>query len=305
MTAYTKCIALAAAFGIVAGPAMAAVTATPSTITFNNQVQTVSVSFQHNGQPVSPDAIGNARLLVGKGDHTSDYSRMIRVSKTDQGIRVEPTRNLEVGSYDLVVDTRHGPASIRVYAPLADLKSILDEADGPGGPRLGALREELGLSTRTGRASVSIDLPPVFVLGDTLSLSMEHDANREYIWAINGEVVQRGHGASSFEYTFNQTGDFILTYAERRDGATLASAEAITRVTEPPALPYTVPRGTSPPFEGPAGYAEYRWEVNGEVMGTQRTFSKQFDQAGEYLVTLRASDPERGVYAIRYLTTVE
>ena len=292
---------IACAFLLLAPAAFAEVTANPSTVTFNNHDQSALVSLTHNGQPIPAGSVGKSQFLVD----TSDYSHMIEVTATEGGVRVSPSPQLEVGSYNLVIGTSHGPARILVYAPLADLPSILDSADVPGGPRLRALREELGFTRPTGRATVSIELPYVVRIGEPLTVTMPHDAELEYIWAINGEVVQRGLGESTFQYAFNTPGDYVLSYAERRDGVTVARTEAITRVSEPPALLHFADRGSRLSFEAPEGYAEYHWYVNGEVTGTQRTFTPQFDTAGEYVVSVHAVTPGQSPYMMRYRTIVE
>ena len=292
---------LASGLLLLAQSGMAAVTATPSTVTFTNQEQSAEVSLSHNGQSVGAGTIGGVQFMATG----SNYSHMIAVTAIPAGLRIAPTEFLEVGSYDLAVETSHGTVQVLVYAPLSDLRSILDEADGPGGARRQALREELGFSAETRRATVDIQLPPVYSVGQTLSLEMEHNPAREYIWAINGEIVQRGLGESSFKHTFTQTGDYILSYAEREDGATVARAEAVTRVGEPPALWHPVPRGTAPDFVAPEGYTEYRWYVDGELQGNSRSFSRNFEQPGQHIVTLNAVMPDSPSYMRRYRIVVE
>jgi len=293
--------ALASGLLLLAQAGMAAVTATPSTVTFTNQDQSAEVVLSHNGQSVGAGTIGSVQFLATG----SNYAHMIAVTATPTGLRIAPTERLEVGSYDLIVETSHGPVQVMVYAPLSDLRSILDEADGPGGVRRQALREELGFSARTSRAAVDIQLPPVYTVGQTLSLEMEHHPAREYVWAINGEVLQRGLGESSFQYTFTETGDYILSYAEREGGATVAQAEAATRVGEPPSHWHPVTLGITTEFTAPEGYTEYRWYVDGELMGNSRSFSTRFERVGEHIVTLNATRPDSPPYIRRYRTIVE
>lgn len=292
------CVAL---FSAAAAFPAHAVTAQPDAVTFNNLERGVLVALSHNGERIRPETIGRARLLVGP----HDYSHMIEVTKTPDGIRVAPSDLMEIGSYELVIDTPHGQALIQVYAPLADLESILGGAEGPGGPRRQALREALGFTRQTGRAQVTIALPPVMTVGTPLRLQMPHDPDREYVWAINGEVLQEGRGLSTFHHTFETPGDFVLSYAERVGGVTVAQTESITRVTEPVALPYSVPRRSTPVFEGPEGYERYEWSVDGEIRGTARSFWVRFDRPGEHEVRLRAVNPGEAPHIIRYRVTVE
>lgn len=280
---------LAGALLLSAG-AQAAVTADPERIRFDSQEDTATVQLRANGDPLPASAIRNTRLLASG----HNYMHMLDCQAKDGKVLLKPTRELEAGSYDLVLDTRAGHVTIKIYAPLDKMRSVVDEAATATGISMEQARDKLGLTTTLPRVEVDIDLPPVYYEGQAVRLRMPQDANRTYEWGINGVVLKDGRGANTFTYVFPEPGSYVLSYVEKVDGKVAAAELAETTVVPVPAVAWEARAGQEFVLMGPAGYTAYVWTVDGKEVAKSREFAYTFAQPGHYTVECMATGPTEG-----------
>lgn len=98
-------------------------TATPMTATFTSLKQSVTINLTKDGSPISAmDILGWQFLASGH-----DYKHMLIVEKLDGALRIAPSDTLEVGSYDLNIETTEGAVIVLVLAPLSDLPDVVEK----------------------------------------------------------------------------------------------------------------------------------------------------------------------------------
>lgn len=219
-------LVFALGFNAAAG---AAVTAEPAAVTFNAADQSATVQLRNEGQPVAASAIQGYDLLVG--DHTYEY--MISLEKQDGSVVLKPTKMMEVGSYQLVIRTAHGPVNVTVYSPLAEISSVLDKQAQSLGIPVAELKARLGLAApMRGGEKITFTLAPVYFVGDKLKITTPCPGDRTYEWLINGKVVATGTGAAAtaLEHTFTEAGIHVVEYNEKMDDRVLATGRESTQV---------------------------------------------------------------------------
>jgi hypothetical protein len=277
-----------------------ALTAEPATVTFHAQDDTVTITLRDNGAALNGAAVTGWKLMASG----HDYNHMLDVQKTADGLVVSPTNDLEMGTYDLVVSTRAGSATVDVRAPLTELKSIVDEMAAKWGISTAEAKDRLGMKTTPGTAEVDITVPATYYEGQSLSLDVPMVDN-ELRWLVNGKVVEEGPGATSLAYTFEETGNYVITVQVLEDGTIVGSDSVWTTVAPRPAVAWSVRPGREFTLDAPFGYATYMWKVDGEVVGTGRTLTHRFQTPGTYDVTCKAQETGAGSYDVfRWLTVV-
>lgn len=281
-----------------AGLDVFAVTADPSAVVFQNLSQSATVAVKDGDAVVPITSVRGHELYV----HEHTYGYMIDVAVADGSLRITP-KELEVGSYVLVVNTNAGEVRVNVYAPLSDLPNTYEEQAAMLGIGVDELKMRLGVTGTLSREDIAIDLPPVYYVGQTIRVNV---APRQHTmtWGINGQVVTEGVNANTFEYTFTEPGDYLLTYVESRDGGVIASDTAVTRVLATPPVTMTVSPVTEVNLTGPDGYATYTWTHDGTVVGRERFLRFKPPAAGEYRIACKAEGPAGGgtsFHETRYL----
>lgn len=266
-------------------PAVMAVEAKPDRIEFTGFSESATVSVTHNGTPVSAGDIKSVKLYVDQ----HDYDHMITVSKADGAVTVQPTEALELGRYDLAINTSHG----EVRVPVTALQEIADEGLEARAKRQGVtvdeIRAQLGISQSVGQDRVQLDLSKLYYVGQTLALNLNVKPPRTGAWTVNGESVASPGGALS--YTFEQPGVYDFAYVEREGDRTVAVGLAtVTAAAEPVVHVITKP-GTKQALVGPAGYGRYAWKMDGTEVGTDASWTGTFASSGEHRVTVRADSP--------------
>lgn len=262
----------------------------PETVTFNTQDQVVLVQVARNGQPVQIASVSGYQLFVGK----NTYEYMINVTAENGKLRIKPTDQLEVGSYLLVVNTNAGRVAIDVFAPLAEMPDSLEARAARAGVTPEQMKTQLGLcSAATGRL-VSLGLPPVYYEGQTLVLTIPPQGERHCTWAVNGKVVLEGVGKNGLVYTFRDPGEYLITYAERDNGAVTASAEGSTLVKPQPAVAVELPANTEFIARAPDGFRRYAWISNGADIGNGREIRYRLPGPGVYEIQALAEEPVAG-----------
>jgi hypothetical protein len=141
-----------------------------------------------------------------------------------------------VGSYDLVIRTRHGAVSVQVYMPLSDLEGIVEEQAKALGISVEEVKERLGIARRYGRETIHFESPLVVYAGQELVVATPCPPGRAYEWRLNGVVVAQGGEAVPLRHRFEEPGVLALEYRESADGRPVASGvAAVTVVLRPTA----------------------------------------------------------------------
>ena len=286
-----------------------AVTADPATATFTAPQQSATIKLTKDGAPIpAKDILGWQLLASGH-----DYKHMLNVEKMDGALKITPSKTIEVGSYDLNIETAQGSVIVQVFSPLSDLPDIVEKTAALTGLSEKVIKEKMGLVTATGREEVQIDLPPVYYEGQTVELSMPVKAGRAYAWFMNGDLVAEGPERNAFTYTFKEPGEYVLNYieTEKADGKTIAvaRARAYTRVVTVPGVSTEVAVGTEIEFGPPPGYQKHVWRIDGQEVSTELALKHTFRDPGFHTVECLASSPNegpaQGFLRIRYNTTVK
>jgi hypothetical protein len=225
-------------------------------------------------------------LMVGK----SDYSHMFRFSKADGTLTLTPSPTVEVGSYDLRIDTAKGDAWLKVYTPLGETRKTPQELNVPAG----VSTRPTGASGEMGRRGVEMDLPPVFTVGRTLAIDMGAAADMTARWEVDRMVVSEGMGAGALAYLFREPGPHLFTYTEFSGEVVAAQTSAVVEGAYAPAKDVTVDAGTTLALEALPGYGQYTWTVDGKPAGSGAALEIRRDAPCELLVTVLSEKPAVG-----------
>lgn len=298
-------IAWALWLSIVSGPAAVSaqgIVGDPPALEFHSPTDSRTLRLLRDGSPFPVEQVRGWRVLV----EDRDYSHMFRIRREAGALVITPSDTVEVGNYDLVINTVAGQARISITTPLDELPSILDLRSSSAGS-VDAARRELGLTTTNPYAQVSFELPPQYYVGQVLNLAIPAQPGRTQQWAVNGQVVESGAGGA-LSFTFPGPGDYEIRYAERVGNRVVAEASARTTVVEELPLKWEVRRDAPFRLEGPEGYTHYVWNVDGEEKGRDRVFRYSFGTPGQYTIECTASGPAdgppSGFRRIRYETIV-
>lgn len=293
-----------------AAPSYGAVTADPASVTFLSPGQSFTVKLSNDGVPISGKDIREWQFLASG----HDYKHMVDVEKMNGAVKISPSGTVELGSYDLNIETTQGAVVVRVLMPLSDVPDVVERIAELTGQSEQKVAEKMGLTSTSGRSEVQLDLPPVFYEGQTLTLTMTakpadgHSAQ----WFINGDAVAEGPDPYALNYTFLDAGDYIVTFIETAtvDGAQViaAHAESYTRVVSIPAVTNHVTVNTTVTYLPPNGYGNHSWSVDGNPVSKDPELIQKFVAPGTHVVECLASAPDEGpatgFQRVRYNTTV-
>jgi hypothetical protein len=277
--------AAAAAITLAFAAGAAELVADPPVLVFDNQDMSVPVTLRADGVEVTRPTLESVSFLVDD----SDYSHMINVMPTLNGLLVKPTEYLEVGSYDLIVQTSAGSAHIEVYSPLREMPTGLDRQAEALGITVDELKERLGMSLE--REMIDLGLSPVYYAGETFKLRLEPDPGVQYRWTVNGASVAEGAGGHVFEYTFGAPGDYVIAYTEEKNGVVTGTGIEVVTVVSRLAAHQRVRVGTPIEIKAPPGYTVYQWRINDTPVEGKDTYVYTFDKPGRYNVEVIAEDP--------------
>ncbi len=299
IAAVFACICLVGALETSA--ATAQVKAEPRVLTFNTLDQEHKVRLSAGGGDVS---VRGCKLLAG--DH--DYDHMISCTGKGGTITVKPTGRLEIGTYDLVINTNAGKAIVRVNAPLDGLLKDLESMAKSESVAVNTLKERLGLTTPSPHPRLALELPQIYYLGQVLEVSIENVLGHSYEWSINGETVVKGPHANTLRYTFKEPRRYIVTCTELKNGRIVAFESADTQVVMEKVIDWEISVNTTIKAAGPEQFTKYTWRIDGETVSNDDVLEHKFREPGEYLIECLASapveGPEGGFRHIRYALTV-
>ena len=273
-----------------------AVVANPSVVIFTSPMQSATIALLNDGRALATSEILDSQLLASG----HDYRHMLSLEKLDGAVRIMPSSTLEVGSYDLTIQTTLGAVNVRVFAPLSEVPDYVEKMSLLTGESEKQIEAKLGMATAVGREEIQLNLPPVYYEGQTLELTMPEPKapGRTSLWFINGELASEESGSRSLSYTFSKPGEFVFTYMETEqiNGTTtmVARARAITRVVEVPRLNSTVAVNTEISFHAPAGYRQFNWYLNGVAVSKEADYRYTFQSPGVHEVECAATEPTYG-----------
>ncbi len=147
------CLRLMPALLILSAVAAAQpLTTNPEIVTFNTLDQVALVQVLRNGQPVNITSVSGHQFNV----ETHTYEYMVTVKAEGGKLRIKPTNQLEVGTYQLTVTTNAGKVSMPVHAPLAEMPESLEARAKKAGVTTEQMKTMLGLATLNPRTKVSL-----------------------------------------------------------------------------------------------------------------------------------------------------
>jgi len=295
---------------LAAAPSHGAVTADPSRITFTAPDQSFTIELANDGVPIPGKDIRGWQFLASG----HDYKHMIDVEQMNGAVKISPSNTVELGSYDLNIDTAQGSVVVRVLTPLSDVPDVVEKMAILSGLSEQKIAEKLGLTSSSERLEVRIDLPPVYYEGQTLELTMPSTPGDGHtcMWFINGESVAEGHDQHALTYTFLEPGDYVLTYIKKSNdngnSVVATHAKAYTRVVPLPVVTTDVAINTTVTYSTPAGYQKHAWSVDGKPVSEESELERKFLATGIHTIECTASapvtGPAKGFLRIRYKTTV-
>ena len=287
----------------------AEVTANPAKATFTSPQQSATISLANNGTPIPAKDIRGWQFIASG----HDYKHMLTVEKMDGALKIAPGKTMEVGSYDLNIETVQGPVNVQVFAPLSDVPDVIEKTAALTGMSENKVKEKLGMMTTFLREETQVDLLPVYYEGQTLQLTMEAKPGHLCSWFMNGEPVAEGTDRNVLVYTFKEPGEYVINYIEsKKENGEIKSATcatAHTRVVPVPANPIVVTVNTETEFAPPPGYQKHVWSIDGQECSTEPALKHAFREPGVHTVECLASSPSKGpaegFLRVRYNTTVK
>jgi hypothetical protein len=295
-----QCIALSIA---LLSPAAHALEADPASILINTLESAIVIRLTDSGEPLKPGDVTTTRFMV----EDSNYSRMVKVTPVDGGVRLEPTPDFEVGSYDLVIETKRGTITVPVSAPLNGEQGLLEQrTEALGGARNEAMRD-VGLATSLPRGTVSFKLEPQYTVGQALRIDAPATPGAAMRWLANGDVAAEGPTGNVLAYVFPAEGDYLLQLQQRRAGTEWEIiSEASTLVIEPEPIVMTAKPGQRISFTAPDGYQQYTWVLAGITVSEQRKAALTFPTPGKHELTCRCDRAAgEGFRLVRYEVTAQ
>jgi len=274
----------------------AEVNAEPDILVFHNMEQAEVLTLTADGESVSAQSVSAWRLLVDQ----RNYSHMLQVKPAAEGLRIQPSNTAEVGSYNLVLTTPKGEVAVQVFMPLSDQQSSLESLAQRMKISMEDLRKQMGLSQRLGREQITLNLLPIYYLGQRIQMDMPGGENRTAVWKVNGKITQEGADARHFVFVPEETGSLLVAYEEREKDAVVAAVAALTEVAREPVIPHEVKVGVRMSFQAPSGFAEHTWSIDNVQTGSGAVFEHTFSAPGQFLIAVKSNNPiEPGPYAFR------
>ena len=272
---------------LLVAPAMAELKAEPSKLVFDNVDARQLVQMRMDGQILPMDAVRDWSLLAGE----RNYTHMISITQTRDGLMIGPSATAEVGSYLLIINTKHGPVQIDVETPFTEHETIIEKTAKDLGVSEEEVRTNMGVSQRFQRQNVALNLPGTYYTGDMLEVEVPANGGHRSVWKINGNIVLEGQDQLVLKQMLTVAGPLEVTYEEWDDNALIASASAQSQVLQRPAMRFETTVNTPTTFRGPANYETYSWYVDNEMCCHQPAITRVFEKAGTYHVTCVSSQP--------------
>jgi hypothetical protein len=281
-----------------------ALEADPPKLLINSLGSAVVVWLSDNGAPLAASDFKAFRFMVDD----SNYSRMVTVTPVEGGVRVAPTESFEVGSYDLVLETKKGVITVPVSAPLSGEEGVLEQRTKDLGGAKQEAMQDLGLSSPLPRGVMGFTLAPQYPVGDVLQIDAPKTPGAAFRWLVNGEVVAEGTEAN-LRYPLAAEGDYLVRLEQRSPGGAWEKlSEGSTLATEQEPVPVAGKVGQRINFKAPEGFGKYTWTLAGKLMSEQRTVGLGFPTAGKHELICRCEQPvngpEGGFRVVRYVVTI-
>jgi hypothetical protein len=271
-----------------AAPALNAktgVAASPDTVIIDDKQKAVQINLTYNGEPIPARDILGYELYVEK----NTYAEFLSFSKSDGVVTIKPTESLQIGTYDLVITTRRGPARVSVAAPLKDMPSSLENRAAAQGVTVDELKEAMGVGPQVVRSNVQLSIPPQHYVGQVINLQMPADRGVQHVWKVNGNIIAHPT-PGQLSYTFPSPGTYVFEMTELSpSGQVLSTGTATTEVIATQAQETTITPNTRLTLHGPDGYSSYAWTMDGQPAGNEKSFQNMFRKVGAHVVQVTAT----------------
>ena len=290
-----QCFLFLSAAVIAAPPiALADVVVAPQRLVFDNAFDGKTLNVTVDGEPASAGAFEKIQVMSDDG---FEYKNIFRIEERDGGLQITPTQSAFNGAYFL--DLKRGDQTSRVplFVSIAPEETVAeDEPAQPESSLPSAEQTTAPAETYQNANVIDLPIPEVMYRGEMLELPMTTEAEREWTWVVNGDVVQDGFGSHTFQYQFPSPGTYTLSYLEREDDTVIGYGTRNILVLGEAPRSITVPAGEPVTLMGPEGFAEYEWTVNGTVQSQQIGLQWTFTQPGvhEIRMTARTLRPDQG-----------
>lgn len=289
--------------GLLLALPVSGLTISPARVEINAFDDVIRLSLTHEGAPVPASSVSSVKLFVEK----HDYDHMITVGKAEGQITITPTRDLELGVYDLRIKTAVGEGLVEVISLQGIADAGLEARARRQGVTVEAIKAQLGISQPLGREQIDLGLPASYSVGQIVTMAMSPAAGRTGVWRVNGDLVPSEGG--TLTYVLEHVGVYDFAYIEKEGervatvglGTVVVTSEAPTRVE--------VEAGVKLSLLAPGGYGAAAWSVDGVADGTEPTWSGVFSEAGSHKVQVRVSEPSEAsgpaFRVVSYLVTVK
>lgn len=176
-----------------------AVTAAPPTVTFTSPTQSATITLTSNGAVIPARDIRGWKFIASG----HDYRRMLSVEKKEGALKIAPSKTLEVGSYDLNIETAAGPVTVLVLATLSDMPDVVEKTAALTGQSEQKTKENMGMSTTIASEAVQ-PTPPNAKLTPTLETATDTTVNTETIRSTVPSSTPRGEGLTRDTALYNR-----------------------------------------------------------------------------------------------------
>lgn len=286
-------IALCSVFvPLVAATASAQLEASPSSLVFERKDIAVDLEIRYNDEPMDSAALLDHELFV----NGNTYKEMLAVTGRPGGVTIRPTESLEIGSYELELDTVHGYLRLPIYAPLTAMESSLESRASALGISVDELKERMGQTTRLERGGIQLNVSPVYYVGQLLHIPLKPEANRRYQWFVNDTPLSAPRPDAALKYVFETPGDYFFRVQESNsEGVVTAQASTLVQAAFLPAVMIETIPNRNLILRGANDYQVHNWSLNGKPNGTGLEWTHTFSAPGQYQVECVSRRPNSGV----------
>lgn len=270
------------------------ITAEPDHIRFSKLEDSAVIHVFRNGDPLPVKAIRSVRAVIGN----NNYSHHFNIAKNESGtaaITVSPNpAQAQAGTFTLVISTKYGDALVAVDMPLDQLPDSLENRAKAEGITVEELKLKLGLSKPGQRETISVRLPQWQYEGTTFTLRVPSPSGREFVWRVNGNVVEQGPDKNTLSYVLNTVGDHQIDMEARQGEGIVAQWSGTLRVIPYPDMRIEVRPKEPVVLRAPRGFDKHHWIVDGRNAGNHESLRQSFSEPGEHIIECMASDPILG-----------
>ncbi|HRK34254.1 MAG TPA: hypothetical protein PLJ47_06635, partial [Candidatus Hydrogenedentes bacterium] len=266
-------------------------TAEPDQIRFSKMEDAFAIEVFLDGKPVASKALKGARVVIGNRNYTHQFE--LALSKSgDATVTIKPDpAEAQVGTYSLVISTKHGDALVAIDMPLDQMPDTLENRAKEKGVTVEEMKAELGLSQESQRETIAVRLPQFQYEGSTFTLRVPTTPGRVFTWKVNGTVVEQGLDKNTLSQVLDTLGDSRIDMEARQGNVVVAQWSGILKVVAYPDMMWQVRAKETFELQAPRGYNVHQWKLDGRDAGRDEVYKHTFKEPGEHIIECIASDP--------------